>query len=133
MAFLQKLLLDRAKDKVIKDKVDSKESIRNLIKTARDKSLTVDDLKNIKNKIINLINLVKDYFQGRYKGIGAKDIMLIVAGLFYLVNPLDLLPDFIVGAGYIDDISVLTYLMTKLKREIDKYEAWAKSLIQEDN
>ncbi|MDJ0721924.1 MAG: DnaJ domain-containing protein [Desulfobacterales bacterium] len=33
--------------------------------------------------------------------------VLIILALLYLINPFDLLPDFLVGAGWLDDLAVL--------------------------
>ena len=50
--------------------------------------------------------MVKDTVQGRYKGLGKKNALMIVAGLLYLVNPMDIIPDFIFGIGFGDDLGV---------------------------
>lgn len=52
-------------------------------------------------------------------------MIMVIAALIYLVNPMDIVPDMVLGIGLLDDISVFTYLMTKIKSEIDKYEEWA--------
>lgn len=47
---------------------------------------------------------------------------MVIAALIYLVKSIDIVPDMVLGIGLLDDISVFTYLMTKIKSEIDKYE-----------
>ncbi|MEO0635565.1 MAG: YkvA family protein [Pseudomonadota bacterium] len=42
----------------------------------------------------------------------------LLAALAYFVLPTDLLPDFIVGFGFTDDIAVLTYVFSTLKQNL---------------
>jgi len=49
------------------------------------------------------------------KGLVRRDVpirskALLLAGLVYLVSPVDLIPDFIVGAGWIDDLVIVPLL-----------------------
>lgn len=77
-----------------------------------------------------LVNMVKDTVRGRYKGLGKKNVIMIVAGLLYLVNPMDIVPDFIFGIGFADDLGVLVYVISRLSEEIARYRQWKKP--QED-
>ncbi|WP_234989744.1 YkvA family protein [Peptoniphilus asaccharolyticus] len=52
-------------------------------------------------------------------------MIMIIAALIYLVNPMDIVPDMLLGIGFLDDISVFTYLIAKIKSEIDKYDEWS--------
>jgi len=47
--------------------------------------------------------------------------LLIIGSLLYLVFPVDIVPDFIVGLGILDDISVLSFVWLALKSELDEY------------
>lgn len=62
---------------------------------------------------------------GRYKGVSKKSMIMIIAALLYLINPMDIVPDILVGVGFLDDLSVFTYLIAKIKLELDKYEEWS--------
>ena len=47
--------------------------------------------------------------------------LLIIGSLLYLVFPVDIVPDFIIGLGILDDITVLTFIWFALKSELDEY------------
>ncbi len=47
--------------------------------------------------------------------------LLIIGSLLYLVFPVDIVPDFIIGLGILDDITVLTFIWLALKSELDEY------------
>ena len=42
----------------------------------------------------------------------------------YIVMPLDILPDVILGLGFIDDAAVLGLIWTLIKKELSQYEKW---------
>ena len=71
-----------------------------------------------------LIMLVKDYVSGKYKSISAASIMLILFAILYFVSPLDTIPDVILGFGFIDDASILAFVISQVAHEIKKYEKW---------
>ena len=71
-----------------------------------------------------LIMLVKDYVSGKYKSISVGSIMLILFAILYFVSPLDTIPDVILGFGYIDDASILAFVISQVTHEIKKYEKW---------
>ena len=52
-----------------------------------------------------------------------KTTYLMIAGaLAYVVFPIDIIPDFILGVGFLDDAFVLGIVMKKLSNEIEKYK-----------
>lgn len=53
-------------------------------------------------------------------------IILIVLAVIYALNPYDILPDFIVGWGWLDDIVVLGLLWRYLYNQKKKREAFQK-------
>lgn len=81
-------------------------------------------LAEVQREGMLLWKLAKDTVTGRYRGLKKRNLFLIVAGLMYLVNPMDLLPDFIFAVGFADDVAVLMYVFKKLDGEIKAYEAW---------
>lgn len=84
------------------------------------------NFSEVQSEAVLLINMVKDTVQGRYKGLGKKNALMIVAGLLYLVNPMDIIPDFIFGIGFGDDLGVLVYVISRLSEEIARYRQWKK-------
>ena len=95
-----------------------------LIKESGVKALTVDSFESIRDELKVLFQLLKDYKNGEYREISKTTILMIVSALIYLINPLDLVPDFILGIGFLDDLTVFGYLLKKIKTELDKYKTW---------
>ncbi len=74
--------------------------------------------------IPTLISLVRSYVKKEYTKIPFASIISILAALIYFVSPIDLLPDFIPGIGYIDDVAVLMLVMHMVKDDVDEYKEW---------
>lgn len=45
----------------------------------------------------------------------------VLAPIVYLLLPTDLIPDFILGPGFIDDILVILALFGKVQRDLERY------------
>ncbi len=71
-----------------------------------------------------LIMLVKDWRKGIYTKVPYFTIAAIGTTLFYVLSPLDLVPDFIPGLGYIDDMTMLTMLVSWIDTDLHKYMDW---------
>ncbi|MBX2829740.1 MAG: DUF1232 domain-containing protein [Rhodospirillales bacterium] len=42
--------------------------------------------------------------------VALKSKLLLIAGLVYLISPVDLLPDVVVGIGWLDDLVIVPFL-----------------------
>ena len=69
-----------------------------------------------------LIPLIRDYSKGRYRNISAKSIIIFVVALAYIVSPIDLIPDYILGLGQIDDAVILGLSLYFLEKDLRKYK-----------
>lgn len=67
---------------------------------------------------------IKDISGGRYRDYNGKMLLLIVALLLYVVSPLDIVPDWIPGAGFLDDAALIGYVVHLADRELERYYRW---------
>ena len=81
-------------------------------------------LERYTNDLLLLMSLVKDYYQGNYRNIPYKTISAGVVGLLYLINPIDIIPDFIPFIGQIDDALVLKFCLKLMEKDLVKYKTW---------
>ncbi len=59
----------------------------------------------------------------------SKELYLAIAGaLAYAVMPMDVIPDFILGLGFLDDAFVISFVIKKFADEIAKYKASKEEL-----
>lgn len=74
-----------------------------------------------------LLQMVKDYFKGSYREVPYWAIGASALALFYVLNPLDAIPDVVLGLGYFDDATVLAFCLKLVETELEKYREWRKA------
>jgi uncharacterized membrane protein YkvA (DUF1232 family) len=71
-----------------------------------------------------LIPLIRDYWKGIYRDVSAKSIVIFVVTLAYIISPIDLIPDYIIGLGQVDDAAILGLSLYFLEKELRRYKEW---------
>ncbi len=102
-----KFSLDKAKEKLSKDSV--KESLGNY----------VEDLKA-------LMRLLASWISRKYTGVSTQTIVYTILAVVYFVTPTDFVPDFIFGLGFMDDIAVISWVLEKIKDDLNNFKSWEK-------
>ena len=73
------------------------------------------------------VSLIKDYRSGAYKRFPFLSVAGMVITLAYIISPIDLIPDYIIGIGQIDDVAVVGFCLYLLKKDLQKYKQWLKA------
>ena len=71
-----------------------------------------------------LVLLIKDYWSGEYRKIPYWSFAVILFIILYVISPFDLVPDYILGIGQIDDILILILCLYLLEKDLHKYQEW---------
>ncbi len=74
-----------------------------------------------------LLAMLKDYTNGTYKEVPRSTVLAGAFALLYVLNPFDLMPDFIPGIGYLDDMSMVALVIGSIRRDIASYARWRRS------
>lgn len=74
-----------------------------------------------------MISMLRSYYDGTYKEPPYKVILAVVSVLIYWIAPVDLIPDFIPGIGYVDDAAVVALALKLIKDDLDTYKEWKKN------
>jgi len=64
-----------------------------------------------------MLRLIRAYSKGEYRGVPDSTLVVIVAAIIYLINPLDVIPDALPALGFLDDATVLA-LSVRRSRQI---------------
>lgn len=103
----------------------------------KDLSEVLDKKEKIKSKMMDsnllkkyaklgklMLEMLNDYRNGHYKKVPWLTVGSIIFALLYVLNPLDLFPDFIPGLGLMDDLSVFSITLKFVALDLDAYLDW---------
>lgn len=76
----------------------------------------------------NDFKLLYDMITDKNFSIDSSTYLAIAGALAYVVFPIDIIPDFILGVGYIDDVFVVGMVMKSISDEIEQYKAYKESV-----
>jgi uncharacterized membrane protein YkvA (DUF1232 family) len=71
-----------------------------------------------------ILSMVKDYWSGAYREVPYWAISAGALALLYVLNPADVIPDIILGIGYLDDATVVAFCLKLIERELVRYQEW---------
>ncbi|WP_166269430.1 YkvA family protein [Marinobacter caseinilyticus] len=80
-----------------------------------------------------MFSMLGDYWNGRYRAVPWMSIAAIAGALLYVLNPIDLIPDLIVGFGLFDDAAVLAACLSMVESDLATYAAWKHQQSSEED
>lgn len=99
----------------------------------QDASARADVLKGDKrlarfaSDLKTLLRLVRGILSGQYRRFPMTSLALVVSGLLYFVWPLDLCPDVVPVLGLLDDVTLLAWIVTSVRKDLDLFREWEAS------
>jgi len=111
-----------------------------LFNTFKNRNITNEEISLAEQKAANLgekasdfklmISMIKDTFSGKYK-MNPWSMSIIIGTIIYVISPLDAVPDIIPVLGWLDDASIVGFAISKLFEEIERYNKFKKSNIDD--
>lgn len=83
-------------------------------------------LRKYWNDVCDIFLLLKDRLAGRYSEMPWRVVAALVGALVYVLSPLDLIPDFIPFAGFLDDAAVFASVLAFSQEDLEKYRFWKR-------
>jgi len=106
--------LENSDESVAKEALDKKDEILQKIMKSADLEKFYEDVKMF-------FQMIKDYFDGKCE-LPVRTVVAIGVALLYVLNPLDVIPDFIPILGLLDDAFVLTLCLKFIKDDLEDYK-----------
>lgn len=78
----------------------------------------------LRDDLAAAIRMVREFAAGHYRTIPRRTLVVMIAALIYLADPMDLIPDILPGLGLIDDAALLAWAFHQVRRDLDDYLAW---------
>ena len=115
--------LDENKEKA-KAFLDDDEKMEGLFRDFEEKLKLIPKIGKRASDIAVMLSMLRAYIKKQYTDVSMGTILLAVGGLIYVVAPMDLVPDYILGAGFLDDAAVLGMILQALHLDLSKYKKW---------
>ena len=74
-----------------------------------------------------LLSMLRAYIKKQYTDVAIGTILAAIAGLIYVVNPMDVVPEYIIGFGIVDDAAVIGIILQAMHMDLNKYKKWQKA------
>lgn len=113
--------------KIAQDLLENPQGLKFKLENAKEK-LTKQNVKDALGKNVDdfktLLRMAKLWLSRRYRNISKQSIILVIVAIIYFITPTDFVPDFILGLGYIDDISVLKWVLVQISKDLENFKKW---------
>lgn len=71
-----------------------------------------------------VISLARAYIKKEYTDISTGSIIAVVAAMIYIVDPSDLINDYIPVVGVVDDLAIIALVLSLISSDLEKYKQW---------
>lgn len=73
-----------------------------------------------------MISMLRSYIKKEYKDIPIGTVIALISALLYWLAPLDIIPDALPVAGYVDDATVVAACLKLINDDLKEYKEWRK-------
>ncbi len=84
--------------------------------------------KSLRKDLDLMLRLSKAWATGKYKDVNISSLLIVIGAILYLIDPLDLIPDFVPILGLTDDVTVFGLAINRVKSELNKFEDWENEI-----
>ena len=110
------------------------------LKFKLDKATEKINKKNVQDSLgvyfddlMALIRLTKLWVARKYTQVNKQTILLTIVAVVYFVTPTDFVPDFLLGLGFVDDIAVISWVLSSIKGDLDIFRQWENDRASTDS
>ncbi len=78
-----------------------------------------------------MMRLLLRWADRSYQHVSWTPLLLIVGALLYFVTPVDVVPDALGALGFLDDVTVITTVVERVRGELNRFRAWERNRLPE--
>lgn len=71
-----------------------------------------------------LMSLCRAWVSGEYRQLNPQALLAVVAALLYFLSPVDVIPDWFIALGFLDDLAVLGWVIKRWHGELEAFKQW---------
>jgi len=83
-------------------------------------------LQKVREDLECLFRMVGAWVKGDFKRVPLQAIVVAISALVYFINPFDLVHDYLPALGYLDDVTIIAFVVSSLRKELDEFRIWEK-------
>ncbi|MDR5898122.1 YkvA family protein [Halomonas vilamensis] len=84
-------------------------------------------LKRVIRALKWFMPMMRDVIRGDFRPVPWRAFGLMALALAYLIMPFDLIPDFLVLVGLLDDVMIVGWLLNGVDRQLETYRLWKQN------
>lgn len=88
---------------------------------------------DVQDQSMGLLRMLNAWMKREYTNVSPKAILAMLAAVIYFVNPFDLISDYLPVVGLMDDITLITYVVTTFNKEIERFMVWEQTTVKSNN
>ncbi|WP_075879101.1 YkvA family protein [Vreelandella massiliensis] len=90
-------------------------------------------LKRIVRALKWFVPMTRDVLRGNFRPVPWRAFGLMALALGYLILPFDLIPDFLVLLGVLDDVMIVGWLLNRIDGQLEAYRLWKQHKDTQDS
>ena len=129
----QTRFFQEAKEKA-KEFAKDPDKLQNLVEKARVKAQDKKSgpIGDVWDALMTCFRLLIAYASREYREIPWKSLISIIGSIIYFMMPADLIPDFILTIGFIDDAALIGWMVKSIAKDLEHFSAWEQEKAQEN-
>jgi len=99
-----------------------------LVRNAYDRMTTHSNvLSAVWDDLRTMLRLLVRWADRSYQRVSWTPLVFIVGAVLYFVVPADVIPDALGALGFVDDVSVITMVVHRVRDELDRFRQWERN------
>lgn len=84
-------------------------------------------LSDVWEELMLLFRMLRAYARGSYRVVPWQSLLLVIGAVVYFVMPIELIPDAILGFGFLDDAAVIAWTVRSTRRDLEAFKEWERN------